>query len=239
MTVRRRTPAAASAAAQALHDGARRGAEPPSDVPNLSPPERFALAGAALLVLLHALGPGGAALVDVEALEYRADAVAHAPWRLLTAHLVHINWPHALINAAAWCVVARLYAPELPPLRQAWVLVVSALAISIGLTTLHPTIAWYRGFSGVLHALFFAGGLAWLLAALRGPRSVRALWLPVVLVLGGAIKVIAEQPVGSSTPFAEWLGAGTVPQAHLLGALTGALLGVLRGLRAPASVETR
>jgi membrane associated rhomboid family serine protease len=49
-------------------------------------------------------------------------------------------------------------------------------------------------------------------------------------VAGGAIKVALEQPGGSATPYADWLGAGTVPQAHLAGALTGALLGVIFGL---------
>jgi rhomboid family GlyGly-CTERM serine protease len=205
----------------------RRVAETPvRGLVSLSAAERFALAGAALLLALHALLRSGVAGLDGGVLELRADRALSEPWRLLSAHLVHINWPHALVNAAAWWVVARLYAPELPPARQAWVLLISALVISLGLTTLHPGIAWYRGFSGVLHALFFVGGMQWLLASLRGPRSLRTLWLPVVLMAGGAIKVIAEQPVGSSTPYAEWLGAGTVPQAHLLGALAGAAIGI-------------
>ena len=193
-------------------------------MPTVSTAERFALAGAVVLVLLHAVTVSGSA--GGAMLEYRADALAAAPWRLLTAHLVHINWPHALINAAAWWVVARLYAPELPPRRQLVVIVAAALAIGLGLALLHPTIAWYRGFSGVLHALFFAGGVRWLADTLRGARTLRRLWLPVLLVAGGAIKVVLEQPVGSHTPYADWLGAGTVPQAHLLGALTGALLGL-------------
>jgi rhomboid family GlyGly-CTERM serine protease len=195
------------------------------DLLSLSAAERFALAGGALLLALHAAPALGLAGLDGGALELRADSALRQPWRLLTGHLVHINWPHALINVAAWWVVARLYAPELPPGRQALVMVASALVIGLGLTTLHPDIAWYRGFSGVLHALFFAGGVQWLIVSLRAERSWRALWLPVVLVLGGTIKVIAEQPAGSATPYADWLGAGTVPQAHLLGAIAGGLLG--------------
>jgi rhomboid family GlyGly-CTERM serine protease len=205
---------------------------------SLSAAERFALSGAALLLALHALLLSGVPGLDGGALELRADRALSQPWRLLSAHVVHINWPHALINAAAWWVVARLYAPELPPARQSLVLLVSALVIGLGLTTLHPGIVWYRGFSGVLHALFFAGGMHWLLASLRGPRSLRTLWLPVVLMVGGAIKVIAEQPVGSSTPYAEWLGAGTVPQAHLLGALAGAAIGIGWAWRDPGKPST-
>lgn len=209
----------------------------------LSAAERLALAGAMLLVLLQMLTVGNAPLLAAGALEYRAATAFAEPWRLITSHLVHINWPHALINAAAWWVVARLFAPELPPWRQLAVLGVAALAIGLGLAALHPTIVWYRGFSGVLHALFFAGGVQWLLVALRGPRSLGALWLPVVLVLGGALKVALEQPAGSTTPYADWLGAGTVPQAHLLGAVAGAAFGITWGVattpRAHGSSESR
>jgi rhomboid family GlyGly-CTERM serine protease len=203
----------------------------------LSSAERFALAGASLLLLLHALTAGIPAM-DASALEYRATLAGSEPWRLLTAHLVHINWPHALINGAAWWVVARLYATELAPLRQSAVLVASAAVIGTGLALLHPTIAWYRGFSGVLHALFFAGGVQWLVATLRETRTLRSLWLPAVLVAGGAIKVALEQPAGSTTPYADWLGAGTVPQAHLLGALTGSLFGLAWGMSSRSGLPT-
>lgn len=200
-----------------------------------SPAERTALIGVAVLLLLQAMSTWHPAL------EYRAAAAVAEPWRLLTGHFVHINWMHALINAAAWWIVARLFAPELSPRHQWSVVLASALCISVGLATLHPTIAWYRGFSGVLHALFFAGGVQWLTTSLRreGQLDVRRLWLPVVLVLGGAIKVLIEQPAGSATPFAEWLGAGTVPQAHLLGASVGVVFGLAAGLRTPAADPAR
>lgn len=189
--------------------------------------ERFALAGALVLVLLQvavamvpAVGP---------ALEYRHAALAAQPWRGLTGHSVHINWPHALINAAAWFIVARLFAPELTPARQLAVLITTGVVISTGLAFFYPRIEWYRGFSGVLHGVFFAGATAWLVQVLRSRavRSVRAVWLPAALVLGGWIKVLLEQPASGVTPYAEWLGAPTVPQAHLLGALCGTALGLV------------
>lgn len=193
--------------------------------------EKLALAGAALLLMLQAAAPLHAVL------EYRHAALGAQPWRLLTGHLVHLNWPHALINAAAWWIVVRLFAQELDVRRQLLVIAAAAVAIGAGLWLLHPAIAYYRGFSGVLHALFFAGAGAWLLRALaeQASRNLRALWLPAVLLAGGAIKVAAEQPAGSGTPYADWLGANVVPQAHLLGAVAGALLGLLFAWRGPPS----
>ncbi|MFO0275363.1 MAG: rhombosortase [Betaproteobacteria bacterium] len=195
----------------------------------LSAAERQALGGAALVLLVQAIVPLHGAL------EYRQALVASQPWRALTAHLVHVNWVHALLNLAAWLVVARLFAPELRTWRQPLVLAVAALAVTLHLALLHPGIAWYRGFSGTLHGVFFAGASAWLLALLAdGERRPRALWLPAVLVAGGWVKVLAEQPGGSLTPYAQWLGAGIVPQAHLAGAVAGSVLGVLcawRGTR--------
>lgn len=204
-------------------------------MPLPSSAERTALIGVVVLLMLQAMSTWHPAL------EYRAAAAVTEPWRLLSGHFVHINWMHALINATAWWIVARLFAPELAP-RQQWIVVLaSALCISVGLATLHPTIAWYRGFSGVLHAIFFAGGVHWLTASLRreGRLDGRRVWLPVVLVLGGAIKVLIEQPAGSATPFAEWLGAGTVPQAHLLGASVGVIFGLAAGLRTPTPGSVR
>jgi rhomboid family GlyGly-CTERM serine protease len=187
----------------------------------LSAAEWIALGIALALLLLQAAGAG-------DALDYRRELLAREPWRIVSAHLVHINWAHAAINAAALVIVARLFAPDLTPRQQLLVLALAALAISAALALLLPQIAWYRGLSGVLHALFFAGATKWLLEA--QPRTARTLALPLVLVLGGWIKVVSEQPRGDVLPHVDWLGAAVVPQAHLTGALVGSALGVLFAL---------
>ena len=192
----------------------------------ISSGERLSLAGALAIVLLMAFS------TVAPLLELRPALLAQQPWRALTGHLVHINWLHALINASAWFVVARLFAPELSGREQALVLAASALAIAFSLALWLPQLAWYRGASGALHGLYFAGSARWLARdiaqpAQRGWRDRRAIWLPLVLFAGGWIKVIAEQPGDVSTPFSSWLGAGVVPQAHLAGAVTGTLLGAL------------
>jgi len=172
-----------------------------------------------------------------ESLEYRRALLGAEPWRTLSAHLVHLNAQHAVINALALLVVARLFAPDLNALRQGVVLLVSALAISIGLALFYPAIAWYRGLSGVVHGLYFAGATAWLVRA--RPRTAAVLWLPLALVAGGWIKVLLEQPAGETLPHADWLGAAVVPQAHLIGAVCGTVLGLVFALADPRRQQQR
>lgn len=185
----------------------------------ISPALTLALAAASLLLALQALPAAGPLL------EYRRTLLPAEPWRLITAHLVHINWTHALANALAWVVLARLFAAQLSGKRQAVAVALAAAAISGGLAAFYPAIAWYRGASGILHALFFAGAtVAWLTARRSQPR--RLAWLPLALLAGGWAKVALELPQGASTPYAEWLGSTTVPQAHLLGAIAGTVVGL-------------
>jgi rhomboid family GlyGly-CTERM serine protease len=196
----------------------------------LSPPEGVAAGLALALLALHALAPG-------ETLEYQRRLLADEPWRVLTAHLVHINWTHALVNAAALWIVARLYAEDLGAGRQALALGASALVISAALALLYPSIDWYRGLSGALHGLFFAGAAKWLLS--ERPRTFRRLWLPATLFAGGWVKVALEQPGGATTPHAQWLGAAVVPQAHFVGALCGTVLGALFAATQPGGEQQR
>lgn len=177
----------------------------------------MALVGAAVVLALQALP-------HISLLEYRRALLTTEPWRWITGHAVHINWAHAAINVAAWWVVARLFAPDLSARRQALVLALSAFAISATLAWFYPSIEWYRGLSGVLHGLFFAGATVWMITA--RPRTLANLWLPVALWVGGWIKVLLEQPIGAATPYVDWLQAGVVPQAHLAGAACGTLFGL-------------
>jgi rhomboid family GlyGly-CTERM serine protease len=185
--------------------------------------ERFALCAAVLCLLLQAW-PGAPAT-----LEYRVGVLLDEPWRALFGHFVHVNWRHALLNAVAWVLLARLFDRELGVARQCVTAVLAAIGISVMLALLQPGIAWFRGASGVLHALFFAGCATWLRRAVRAPSEsrLRETLLPLALFAGGWIKLALEQPLEAELPFSQWLGAPTVPQAHLFGAMWGTVLGAL------------
>ena len=149
-------------------------------------------------------------------LEYRRPLLAPEPWRLVTGHFVHLSLTHAMLNGVALLLLGRLFADRLRD-NEFWIVLGAAsLLISLTFWTAMPELIWYRGLSGTLHALYFAGCVAWL-----GASKGNARWLPVAALVGGALKVLLEQPWDSSFPFRQWLGAAVVPQAHLIGAIIG------------------
>jgi rhomboid family GlyGly-CTERM serine protease len=180
--------------------------------------ERFALAGALATLLLQCADLGSA-------LEYRRAMLAAEPWRLLTGHLVHASWPHAIVNALAWLALARLLAPELAPARQAALLVSSALGTDLLLWFAAPEVAWYRGLSASLHGLSASGAVLWL-ARPAGDGLRRRLW-PVLLLAALWAKVLAEQLGGGPIANEHWLGVTVITRSHLFGAVSGTLTGIL------------
>ncbi|MEX1993605.1 MAG: rhombosortase [Steroidobacteraceae bacterium] len=155
-----------------------------------------------------------------DALEYRRPLLASEPWRLVSGHFVHLSLMHALLNSVALLLLGRLFAERLRPIEMWAVLGATPILISLVFWVALPELAWYRGLSGVLHALYFAGCVTWI-----GTTAGRARWLPLAAMVGGALKVLLEQPWDTSFPFHEWLGAAVVPQAHLAGAVIGAVVG--------------
>ncbi|HEY7753295.1 MAG TPA: rhombosortase [Steroidobacteraceae bacterium] len=161
-------------------------------------------------------------------LEYRRSLLLSEPWRLLTGHFVHLSWLHAVLNCLALLLLERLFDGRLRR-GELWLLLAAApLTISLVFWIALPGLGWYRGLSGALHAVYFAGCIVWIAAAAGHQR-----WLPIAALAGGAIKVLLEQPWDATFPFRAWLGAAVVPQAHLIGALAGVAAGFLLPARRP------
>jgi rhomboid family GlyGly-CTERM serine protease len=168
--------------------------------------------------------------VPAEVLEYRRALAGGEPWRLFTGHFVHLGLVHALLNCVALLLLGRLFADRLKPAGFFGVLGMAPVLISLLFLAALPELHWYRGLSGVLHALYFAGCVTWI-AATTG----RVRWLPIAALVGGTIKVLVEQPWDASFPVHEILKASVVPQAHFLGAIVGTAAGlVLRRRKSPA-----
>ncbi len=163
------------------------------------------LAVIALILGLSATGEWGR-----QTLSYDRNALrAHQWWRLLTAHLVHLSWEHALLNTTGLVLLWSLFARDFSPRRWLWIVALSVAAIDAGLWYLRPAVQWYVGASGVLHGGLAAGACA---MYRRGEDTGAALLLVLV------VKLLYEQHSGAS------LFLGNVPlvaDAHLFGTLGG------------------
>lgn len=150
----------------------------------------------------------------VNTLAYVRTALWHEPWRLWTAHWVHVGGWHLLLNAAAVMLLPYVLAP----LRrwQFWsLLFVLSGSLSLALYWCDRMLAAYVGLSGVLHGLYVAAAL--LAYADRQERGFAVLVLCAILV-----KLCLETYIGQSGT-AQLIGAPVVFVAHQAGVILAVL----------------
>lgn len=161
----------------------------------------------AMALLLAAEPFGDAARL---ALRYERTGLMQGEWwRLVTAHFVHLDLKHAVMNALGLALLWALFVREYPAAKWLAIVLASIVAIGAGLWYLSPGIEWYVGASGVLHGLMAAGTLALIR---RGERLGWALGLMLVAKL-------AFEAWRGPMPFSAELQVVTV--AHLYGAIGG------------------
>jgi rhomboid family GlyGly-CTERM serine protease len=163
------------------------------------------LAACTLLLLLTATGEIGRTWLRYD----RAALGSGELWRLVTAHLVHLDLHHALLNCLGLLLMWALFARDYTPRQWLVISLGSVAAIDAGLWLWDSTLHWYVGSSGALHGLMAAGTLAHL------RRRERDGWILAVLLAG---KLAWEQGVGAlplsgSDP--------VVVDAHLFGVAGG------------------
>ena len=165
------------------------------------------LLGIAVLLLLPELS-GDAARAG---LRYERTAIAAGEWwRLITAHFVHIDLEHTLLNLMGVVLMWAIFARDLRP-RQ-WLIVtgIVLLTIDAGLWFWDRQVSWYVGASGALHGFMAAGTYV---HVRRGDMDG---WILVIFIV---LKLGYEQWTGA-LPFVE-SGMPVVLNAHLYGALGG------------------
>jgi rhomboid family GlyGly-CTERM serine protease len=151
-----------------------------------------------------------------QALGFDRDALGQGQWwRLLSAHFVHLDLEHAVLNSLGVLLMWALFARDYPPWRWLAIYLGSALAVSAGLWFFNPELDWYVGASGALHGVMTAGTLAHLK---RGDFDG---WILAAFIVA---KLSYEQLAGA-LPFAG--SSDTVVDAHLYGAIAGVVLGPL------------
>ncbi len=160
-----------------------------------------------LVVLGAVLGLGD----SVNALlRYDRSAIgAGGWWRLLTAHIVHLDAHHLILNELGLVLMWSLFAQDYDPVEWCAIVLAGALAISSGLWWLSPRVTWYVGASGVLHTVMAAG---------IAKHLAECVWDRWILLVGLCAKLAWEQWSGHAAPL-------IVVDAHLYGAASGFAVG--------------
>lgn len=142
----------------------------------------------------------------------RGAILAGESWRIVTAHVVHLQWSHLAMNLAGLFLVWWLFGHRLTTVQ--WVIVTTAcmLGVSAAVLLFEPGTSSAAGMSALLHGMFAAGAFA---GVLTGHRME---WVPLALI---TTKLCWEAAMGPM-PGSEAVAGGPVDlEAHLYGALVG------------------
>jgi rhomboid family GlyGly-CTERM serine protease len=169
------------------------------------------LCACVLLGALESIGEPARAALSFD----RHAMAAGEWWRLLSAHFVHLDWEHTVLNGLGLVLMWALFARDYSPWRWLAIYLGAALAVSAGLWFANPELDWYVGASGALHGVMTAGTIA---HVRRGDLDG---WILAVFIV---VKLGYEQFAGA-LPFAGTVD--TIVDAHLYGAIGGVVLAVL------------
>lgn len=145
-------------------------------------------------------------------------AQTHQWWRLFSAHFIHLNWAHLLLNLAALWILVLFYFDD----GKRFTLITSILLLSVGtsagLYIFSPNVSWYVGLSGVLHGLFIIG------ATIKYRTKP---YLLTVFITAIIIKLLWEQFFSDPQSMQHIIGNAIVFDGHLYGAITGFVIAVI------------
>jgi rhomboid family GlyGly-CTERM serine protease len=179
---------------------------------------RYALGLLLCVALLLAPLAGGEPLTRLW--RYERLAVADGQWwRFVTAHFVHMDAGHALLNCMGLALLWALFARSWRPGQWVIALAITMVTINLGFWFISTGLQWYVGASALLHGAFACGCMA-----LIFQRDRLGLIAAVVLVA----KLIWEQVHG---PLPLETRHPVITASHAYGAVGGALAGLLLKVR--------
>jgi rhomboid family GlyGly-CTERM serine protease len=153
-------------------------------------------------------------------LRYQRDLIETGQlWRLFTGNLVHLGWPHWLLNSAGLLLVWALLEPSVRTMQSAAILLTCCLLVGAGLYAFSPNVGWYVGLSGALHGLLIAG-------LIRQMRQQPGFSLLVLVIVIG--KLLWEQRFGPLPGSERSAGGPVVVVAHAYGAIAGGVIALLQ-----------
>lgn len=153
-------------------------------------------------------------------LEYSHRAIAGGQiWRLVTCHFVHLNMWHMLLDLSGFLLCCYFFS-DLLTRGMLWTwLVVESVAVGLMFWFLDPHLQYYVGLSGILHGLL-------VICLIYGWRGNPVLHSVVLVLVAG--KIVHEQMPGYDVNYLrDWIHGSVYVNAHLYGAIVGAVLGPL------------
>lgn len=158
-----------------------------------------------------------------DGLMYQRPAILEGQvWRLLTAHWVHLDRAHLLINIAGLAAVILVLGRFLSLASLLLATALGGLMVGLGLLVMATEIDWYVGLSGLISGI-------WATAAIRG--VLKRDWLGFAAIALLAAKLVWEQMEGAPASLTAELGDAVIVDAHLYGMFGGLLAGLLTGYR--------
>ncbi|MEL6190372.1 MAG: rhombosortase, partial [Myxococcota bacterium] len=147
-----------------------------------------------------------------EALRLEPVLALTQPWRLFTAHAVHLTTSHAILNLTTFLGFAIALPALRKPASLVLLLVVAALSVDAGVLLRHRDLGWYVGFSGVLYGV--AAGGAVLAAQARKPTGA-------LILAGLVVKLAFDELHGTPSSTEALVGGKVLSESHLYGVLGG------------------
>ncbi|MGQ8363803.1 rhombosortase [Glaciecola sp. 1036] len=154
-------------------------------------------------------------LFDLKSLlEFNRTAIENGQiYRLITAHLVHQNTNHLLLNLAGLTVLILLFSDYCTNSQQLILFLVCGFVISLSIL-IFSDLEVYLGLSGCLHGIFAWG------VCQDVKKKRKSGW---VLAIGLIIKIIYEQFFYQPGTTEKLIEISVAVDAHLWGAIAGVI----------------
>ena len=148
-------------------------------------------------------------------------------WRIFTAHFMHSNVIHFILNIVGLFLLWMLHGEYSTPNAFAINVLLLCVGISLCIYIWSPSIFWYVGLSGVLHGIFAWGVVIDIFLKRK---------TGYLLLLGLFVKIVDEQFFSSSQFMSELIEVNVATDAHFYGAVIGLVLGAVTVNIFPSSI---
>lgn len=154
-----------------------------------------------------------------EVLEFdRQQLLSGEIWRIWTGHLVHTNSSHFALNIAAAIIIYFTFFLRIKSGELLLCGFIFAALISVALLYIYPSLGWYNGLSGLLHAL-----VAYFSVRLASDED-KIFWTGLIIIW---MKVLAEA-IHAYFGYESLIGdMPVITEAHLMGAFFGTVTALI------------